>query len=422
MRLLVAPHDLSVGGSQINAIDLAAGAAEVGHDVIVYGKTGPLVDYIESRGLEFIPARGLRYRPAPSRIAQLATLARRRRLDLIHAYEWPPCLDAFYGAHLVRGVPLLCTVLSMSVSPLVPASTPLMMGTEALAEEARQCHRAPVWVLEPAIDAVADSPAIDGNPLRRAFGVADDDMLVVTVSRLALELKLDALVDAVDAVDRIAGELPVTLLIVGDGPANLALRARAEHVNSLWGREVVRFTGALADPRKAYAAADLVLGMGSSSLRAMAIGKPVIVQGERGFSQVFEPAGYDHFLHQGFWGIGDGLPNAHRLADQMRGLLTDGERRAELASYGRATVAERFSLERGIRLQLDIYDTVAANRARRRWSDAAVAAGRALGLELHNHDPRQKRARSAAEAARLSAAESPPTAMQTAHARVAGVS
>ena len=38
VRLLVAPHDLEIGGSQINAIDLAAGAAEAGHDVIVYGQ------------------------------------------------------------------------------------------------------------------------------------------------------------------------------------------------------------------------------------------------------------------------------------------------------------------------------------------------------------------------------------------------
>ena len=56
MRLLVYPHDLSIGGSQINAIDLAAGAAAAGHDVSVYGIPGPLVDYITERGLTYIPA------------------------------------------------------------------------------------------------------------------------------------------------------------------------------------------------------------------------------------------------------------------------------------------------------------------------------------------------------------------------------
>ena len=129
MRLLVYPHDLSIGGSQINAIDLAAGAAAAGHDVSVYGIPGPLVDYITERGLTYIPARTLHYRPAPSRIAQLATIARQNRIDLIHAYEWPSCLDAYYGASLCLNVPLLCTVLSMDVMPYVPASVPLIMGT-----------------------------------------------------------------------------------------------------------------------------------------------------------------------------------------------------------------------------------------------------------------------------------------------------
>ncbi len=408
MRLLVAPHDLGIGGSQINAIDLAAAAAEAGHDVVVYGKEGPLVEYVESRGLEFIAARRLRYRPAPSRIAQLARLARRRRLDLIHAYEWPPCLDAYYGAHLADGVPLLCTVLSMSVSPYVPRSVPLMMGTEALASEARRTHRAPVWALEPPIDTVADSPSIDGSELRSRHGIGEDEPLVVTVSRLALELKLDALVEAIDAADALAAELPLTLLVVGDGPAGPSLRARAEHVNRRWGREVVKFAGALSDPRPAYAAADLVLGMGSSSLRAMAIEKPVIVQGERGFSRLFEPDSYEYFARNGFWGLGNGGPDAACLIVQMRDLLNDTERRAELAGYGRAVVAERFSLERGNRFQLGAYEVVASARHRRRWGEAAIAAGRALRLELDNHDPRTKRARSASEAARLAAAAEAP--------------
>ena len=43
MRILVYPHDLAIGGSQINAVDLAAGAAAAGHAVVIYGRPGPLV-------------------------------------------------------------------------------------------------------------------------------------------------------------------------------------------------------------------------------------------------------------------------------------------------------------------------------------------------------------------------------------------
>ena len=385
MRLLVYPHDLLIGGSQINAIDLAAGVADAGHDVVVYGILGPLVGYIEQRGLRFLPAHPLRYRPAPSRIAQLATIAWRERLDLIHAYEWPPCLDAYYGAGLVLGVPVLCTVLSMSVMPYVPASLPLIMGTADLGDEARGVQWGDVWVLEPPIDVVNDHPGIDGSAFRRTHGVATGELLVVSVSRLAIDLKLDALVRAIDAADLLAGRYPLRLVLIGDGPARDALLERAGAVNRRWGREVVTLPGSELDPRFAYAAADVVIGMGSSALRALAIGRPVVVQGEKGFSEVFEPATLGLFLRQGFYGLADDTPGADRLADQIDGLLADSERRGALGRFGRQVVTERFSLERVVRVQLDIYEQVLRNPPRRHIPDALCSAGRALMLEVKNH-------------------------------------
>jgi L-malate glycosyltransferase len=408
VRLLVAPHELNIGGSQINAIDLAAGAADAGHEVIVYGRRGPLVDYIESRGLEFIAARPLRYRPAPSRIVQLASLARSRRLDLIHAYEWPPCLDAYFGAHLGLGVPLVCTVLSMSVSPYVPSSVPLIMGTDALGAEARRTHAARVSVLEPPIDTDADHPGIDGDAFRREHAVDPDTLLIVSVSRLAIDLKLDALVDAIDAAGLLSETLPVKLLLVGGGEAEDALRRRAAVVNSQRGREVVRFTGSLSDPRPAYAAADVVVGMGSSSLRAASIGRPVVVQGERGFSEVLAPETLDHFLWHGFWGLGDGEPGGRQLADKLQPLLEDRDRRTEVGTFGRRLVEERFSLRRGVGRQLEIYEEVLRSSQERTAGVAAVAAGRALRLELENHDPRRKRVRAESERSRLASAGALP--------------
>jgi hypothetical protein len=67
MRLLVYPHDLSIGGSRINASDLAEGAAAKSHEVIIYGILGPLVDYTAERGLRFIAARTLHHRQVAGR-------------------------------------------------------------------------------------------------------------------------------------------------------------------------------------------------------------------------------------------------------------------------------------------------------------------------------------------------------------------
>lgn len=406
MKILVYPHDLSIGGSQINAIDLAAGAAAAGHDVVVYGIPGPLVPYVEKRGLRFIPARRLRYRPAPSRIVQLARIARREKLDVIHAYEWPPCLDAYFGAGLLCGVPIVCTVLSMVVSPYVPSSVPLIMGTAELGEAARRSHRGEVWVLEPPIDTVQDRPGIDGISFRRKHGVGPDEMLVVTVSRLAIDLKLDALVRAIDASALLASRLPVRLILVGDGPARASLEQRAAAVNSQFKREVVTFAGAYLDPREAYASADVVIGMGSSCLRALAIGRPVVVQGEKGFSELFSPETLNVFLRQGFYGIGSDEVGSERLAAQIERLLVDRAYAEELGSYGRMIVVERFSLERAIPIQLEIYEKVLRASFERPAKDALQTAARAFLLEVKNHDPRNKRHRASFEASLLAAAGS----------------
>jgi glycosyltransferase involved in cell wall biosynthesis len=404
LRILVYPHDLGIGGSQINAIDLAAGVAAAGHEVIVYGIPGPLEAYIAKRGLRFVPARPLRYRPAPSRIVQLASIARRERLDIVHAYEWPPCLDAYFGAGLGLGVPVVCTVLGMKVMPYVPASVPLIMGTAELGEAARQVQEGNVWVLEPPIDVDNDHPGIDPSTFRKTHGIADTELLVVSVSRLAIDLKLDALVRAIDAVDLLAGRCPVRLVVVGGGPALAALSERARAVNDKWGRSVVTLPGPALDPRLAYAAADVVVGMGSSALRALAIGRPVVVQGERGFSEVFEPSTLELFLGQGFYGLANDEAGSARLADQLDGLLSNSVRRAQLGEFGRKVVSERFSLSRAVGVQLAIYEQVLRDRSRHRISHALKSAHRALIREVENHWPTHKRKRHGLEGRLLAAA------------------
>ncbi len=404
MRVLVMPHDLAIGGSQINAIDLAAGVAQAGHEVSVFGVRGPLVDMIHERGLEFIDAHNLSWRPAPTRVAQLVALARRRKIDVIHTYEWPTCLDAYFGPHLCLGVPLLCTVLSMNTTRMVPPSVPLVMGTEELGEEAAGLQKERVWVLEPPIDTDRDNPTVDGTHFRRQLGVADDEFLIVTVSRLSLDIKIDALVRAIDAMEELAGVIPVRLAVVGGGQALDALRARVEALNRRVGREVVILAGPWLDPRTAYAAADLVLGMGSSALRALAIGRPLIVQGLNAFSVVFEPETLPMFLRQGFFGEGDGEAGAGRLARQIAELYRAPARREALGGYGRSILTERFSLARGIDMTLQMYQEVLRVPPRRNLADALRASWRALKQEVENHDPRQKRRVAAFERALLDAA------------------
>lgn len=407
MKVVVAPHDMSIGGSQLNAIDLAGAVRDLGHEVIVHGVPGPAVEHVDRLGLRFVPATDQRYRPAPQRCVGLVRLVADEAVDIVHAYEWPPCLDAYFGPHLRWGTPLLCTVLSMHVPVQLPRSVPLLMGTEALAERARQRGIRQVGVCEPPIDTVHDSVgrapsgragASDDDrngdrreAVRSQWGIGPHEQLVVTVSRLAIDLKLDALERLIDAVGALGAIRWVRLLVVGGGEAETVLRRRAADLNARAGRDVVSFTGERSDPRPFYEAADVVAGMGSSVLRAMSFSRPVVVQGAAGFAAVFDPSTAQWFLRNGFWGTGDG-GDGSTLRRLLIDLLDDAERRTSLGEFGRSTVLERFDLRSAARRVEAAYHSVVerSDRIRPPVREVPAVAARALRSELSYHGLRHR--------------------------------
>ncbi|MHB1063940.1 MAG: glycosyltransferase [Georgenia sp.] len=394
MRILVFPHSMEVGGSQKNAIDLATALVGRGHDVVVFGPDGELVDVLRERGLTYRPAPTPRLRPSPAVMRRLSEVVRAEHIDIVHAFEWPPTIDAVYGPLVRLGTPVVCTIMSMAVAPFIPARLPMTVGTEAIAAVERR-RRPRVTVLEPPVDTLADRP-IDPAASRLAHGIEASELLVVVVSRLVEQLKLEGILAATRAAATLATHLPVRLLVAGDGPARPEVESAAVRVNAAAGREVVTLTGNLADPRSLYDAADIVLGMGGSALRAMAFGKPLVVQGERGFWRLLEPASLPAFLERGWYGIGDGQDGAPALGRILAGLADAPRERARLGEFGRQTVHARYSLTAAAASMEALYEEVRA---------APVPPGRTLpGLAssfaaVTRHDLRHKIARRLGRAA-----------------------
>jgi glycosyltransferase involved in cell wall biosynthesis len=383
MRILVQPHDLAIGGSQLNAIDLAVAMRDRGHDVVLFGNDGVLVDTIRELGFTYVEAPHVSHRPGRAVHDALLRLIDERGLQVLHGYEWPPALDALLAARSRPGVAPVATVMSMAVAPFLPYDLPLVVGTEQIGAVERQRGRTAVTVIEPPVDLAANDPAIvDGAAFARELGIDDGTPTVVVVSRLAQQLKLEGLLAAIEGIGRIPE--PVRLVVVGDGVARDTVAAAADRVNAGCGERRVVLAGERRDPRPAYAAADIVLGMGGSALRALAFGKPLVVQGEAGFFRLLTSDTIDEFLWRGWYGVGGA--GAVDFVAQVRPLVADPALRASVGAYSLRTVRERFSLGRAAELQEAVYEE-ALDRVRERpvridLRSVARFAGHQLGRRV----------------------------------------
>lgn len=359
MRVLVYPHDLGMGGSQLNAVEIAGKVRDLGHDVVIYGHPGTLCSRVSELGLEFVASPRPRRRPTPAIVADLRRLISTRRFEVLHGYEWPPILEANLASAGTKAR-TVGTVMSMSVAPFIPRPLPLVVGTEQIADVERRGGRTDVSVIEPPVDIDHNAPDVGSAArFRKEWGLAEDSLAVVVVSRLAHEMKLEGILTAITVIPELDGA--PQLIIVGDGPAADEVNRAIVEANERAGRAAVLRTGELYDPRPAYASADVVLGMGGSALRALAFAKPLVVQGERGFWRTLGPESLSDFLWTGWYGVGPGFATGpQRLRDQLQPLLGSEGERARLGRFGRDLVVSRFSLEAAAQRQIEHYEAAMA--------------------------------------------------------------
>lgn len=347
MRVLVYAHQLEIGGTQTNAIELAAALRDLhGCEVALFATPGPMLSLVNSMGLRYLPAPAPGFYPSPARIQALRAAARELRPDVIHVWDWWQCLDAYYGVHLPMGLPLVVTDMNMTLTRVLPKRLPTTFGVPCLVEQAKATGRSCVDLLLPPVDTNANAPDEKlGREFRALHGIGQEELLLVTVSRLSYNMKSESIARTIEAVRQLGTRHPIRFVLAGEGQARAAIEKLAGDVNAELGRPAVVLTGPLMDPRSAYAAADVVIGMGGSGLRGMAFAKPVIVVGEGAFSNVLGPATAQWFLRNGIYGQRSDTAQSRPLAGLIKELVSSPELRSYLGGFARNFVVTNFSLE-----------------------------------------------------------------------------
>jgi len=356
MKVLVCPHQLGMGGSQLNAVELASAMRRYGHHPVVYAAPGVLAEILRDTDLDWVQA------PAPDAPGlawsrRLAQVARQVRADLLHVYEWRPCLQAAFGSGL--RIPTLMSVMAMEVPPFLPTHLPLVVGTPELHRrmlaQGRRAH-----LLEPPIDLELHRPGgyLGTAAARERWGIPEGALAIAAVTMLTPDLeKLQGVLEAIRVVDRMAASRPVRLLIAGDGEGREAVERRAAAVNAHHGWTVVQPVGFQLDTASVYEAADIVIGMGSSALKGMAHAKPLVVHGEAGFWQLLDEDTAEGFVQHGWYGRGGaGTRDLQRALDTLAG---SAPLRRRLGALGEELVRRRHGLDAAAEQLAAIYvDTV----------------------------------------------------------------
>lgn len=372
MRVLVILNELCIGGCQINAIDHARHLANLGVESFVVGfentlpNRGPtLLDVAEERGvqIEILEPQGTIIKTAPV----LAAAADRHSVDIVHAYSSAQLRFGFWGPCRFGRRPLVMTMYEMEMPTyVVPRRQHLIVGTKYLEEEQIEARPGPTTLISPPVDTKSDRTGVEVAQFMTENDLEPTATRFVIVSRLDAWMKPRAVEHAMAAVERL-GRPDIQLVVVGGGESEARLRATADEIAGRLGRKAIVFTGAMTDPRAAYASADVVLGMGGSAARGLSFGKPLIVTGENGWYQLFTPQSADALYSKSFWSdesLGDPVG---ALAAAMDEMVAHPDRRRELGGFGREFAERNFSLTAMSARLLDVYRTSLASHRRSNW-------------------------------------------------------
>ena len=177
---------------------------------------------------------------------------------------------------------------------------------------------------------------------RQQFGIAENELAVVTAGRLH---KMKGFIDLVNAVPRIIEQVPdARILVAGEGEERGALEKRIAELDI---GHAIRLIGFVRDMPELFAAADVFVLPSVALENTPQEGTPMTIQEAQaaGLAVVTtRVSGNAEIIRDGFNGRVVEPQNPTQLADAVAGVLRSPERK-QMGENGRRVVQERYSME-----------------------------------------------------------------------------
>jgi len=367
----------SVGGSGVVATELGYELAMRGHDVHLVSSEKPFRWRANVPGLTFhkvnVPSYPLFREPqyVLALTNTLVSVARRQKLDVIHAHYAVPHATAAYLAHQVaastmgEAAPRTVTTLhgtditligaDPSYAEVVAFSIEQSHGVTTVSESLRQDTirtlgiQRDIRVIYNFIDCERYRRTPD--PKLRARLLKGSDAVVMHVSNFRPVKRVDRVLDTFIHIRK---RVSARLIMVGSGPDRAALeRTVADKGLS----DHVEFVGERHDLVAMLSSADLFLlpsaqeSFGMAAMEAMACGTPVVASRVGGLPEVIED-GRTGFLCQ--------EDDVEGMAERGTALLTDRTLHERMAGAAVIDVRHRFCADVIVPQYLKLYEDVVA--------------------------------------------------------------
>lgn len=301
------------------------------------------------------------------------------RPDVLQTHLVRANLWGRHAAHYEGGPPVVCTLRGIEeyftdgsllarivrqverrTASRVARYVAVSDGVRAAAIEHLGLPPALVTTIRNAVDLSPFETLPDRGEARARLGLSADAVVAGTVSVLEPRKNVGLLLEVIAIVRRRHPAIPLTVVIIGDGPERAALERQAADSGLAY---VVRFVGFRSDVSSLLPALDLFLltsrgeGLPRAVMEAMACGVPCVVTDVGGNREAVQH-GRDGFVHP--------LSDVEGLAASAASLVADAGRRRDFGEAARRGAFARFHPRRLAAEYDALYAQVIAERRDRK--------------------------------------------------------
>ncbi len=369
MKILMTTMSLDIGGAETHILELSRELVRRGIEVSVASNGGVYVPQLEEAGIRHytVPLNTKNPWAVLTSYFRLRKIIRREKFDVVHAHARIP---AFICGLLHRRLKFRFVTTTHGVYD-APLYWRLLSdwGEKSLAVS----YDIKQYLIDnyriPSDNITITINGIDTN--RFSSQVPTEELVcelelsrscthrVLYVSRIDRESAHIGF-QLVEAAPLLASDYEdIEFLLVGGGTAFDDLKARADEVNRILGRQVVRMVGPRTDVWRFMSLADIFVGVSRSALEAMSAELPTVIAGSQGYIGIFTPERLNAALDTNFCARGCGDSNVRLLCDDIRTLFSmSASDRVEMGRYNRRIVLDRYSISRMADDAVRVYDSV----------------------------------------------------------------